>query len=122
MTDNRRWVIDGNNVMGSRPDGWWNDRVGAMERLTQQIATWCWTHDDEVVLVFDGRTQRSVQLLAGGNLSVVFAERSARDAADDVIAATVQATDRVVTADRALRSRLVDGAEPIGPRTFLALL
>jgi hypothetical protein len=21
------WVVDGNNVMGSRPDGWWRDRA-----------------------------------------------------------------------------------------------
>jgi hypothetical protein len=26
-------VVDGNNVMGSRPDGWWKDRAGAARRL-----------------------------------------------------------------------------------------
>ena len=26
-----RWVVDGNNVFGSRPDGWWNDRTAAFE-------------------------------------------------------------------------------------------
>lgn len=106
--------------MGSRPDGWWNDRVGAMERLTQQIAAWCWTHDDEVVLIFDGKTQPTVAQLGGGNLSVVFAERSARDAADDVIVHIAAPPDRVVTADRGLRSRLVDGIETIGPKAFLS--
>jgi len=117
-----RWVVDGNNVMGSRPDGWWNDRVGAMERLTQQVAEWCWSHDDDVVLVFDGRVQPEVQALGGGNLVVEFAGRSARDAADDVIVDRARPSDRVVTADRGLVSRLANGVERVGPKTFLALL
>ena len=49
------WVIDGNNVMGAVPDGWWNEPLGAAERLTGQIARWCRTHDEEVTVVFDGR-------------------------------------------------------------------
>ncbi len=49
-----RWVVDGNNVYGSRPDGWWNDRDAAARRFTQSVAEWCRTHDDEVVIVFDG--------------------------------------------------------------------
>lgn len=30
-------VIDAANVVGSTPDGWWHDRVGATERLLDQI-------------------------------------------------------------------------------------
>ena len=26
-------VVDGMNVIGSRPDGWWRDRAGASRRL-----------------------------------------------------------------------------------------
>ncbi|MDH3678777.1 MAG: RNA-binding protein [Acidimicrobiia bacterium] len=114
-----RWLIDGNNVMGSRPDGWWNDREGAMIRLAQQIAEWCWSHDDEVVLVFDGREQASVTELAGGNLSIRFSGRTGRDAADDVVAALASPGDRVVTADRGLRRRLPAAAAVVGPRAFL---
>jgi len=22
-----RWIVDGDNVMGARPDGWWRDRA-----------------------------------------------------------------------------------------------
>jgi hypothetical protein len=93
-----------------------------MERLAQQIAEWCWSHDDDVVLVFDGRERPTVAALGGGNLAVWFAGSSERDAADDVIVATAVAGDHVVTADRGLLSRLVDGVETTGPRSFLALL
>ena len=30
-------VIDGANVVGSRPDGWWRDRAGAAARLHDQL-------------------------------------------------------------------------------------
>jgi 8-oxo-dGTP diphosphatase len=31
-------IVDGANVMGSRPDGWWRDRAGAARRLRDQLA------------------------------------------------------------------------------------
>ncbi len=30
-------VVDGANVVGSRPDGWWHDRAGAARRLAGQL-------------------------------------------------------------------------------------
>ena len=33
-----RIFVDGNNVMGSRPDRWWLDRHGAARRLLEQVA------------------------------------------------------------------------------------
>ena len=32
-----RWIVDGMNVIGSRPTGWWRDRPGAMRGL---VASW----------------------------------------------------------------------------------
>ncbi len=32
-----RWLVDGNNVMGARPDGWWRDRRAATRRLTDAL-------------------------------------------------------------------------------------
>jgi predicted RNA-binding protein with PIN domain len=117
-----RWIIDGNNVMGSRPDGWWNDPLGAAERLTQSIAEWCRTHDDDVVVVYDGRPEERLRRLAGGNLSVDFATRRGRDAADDRIVELVDAADDprgliVVTSDRGLRGRL-SAVTVVGAGTF----
>lgn len=31
-------IVDGANVVGSRPDGWWRDRAGATARLRDQLA------------------------------------------------------------------------------------
>ena len=31
-------IVDGANVMGSRPDGWWRDRAGAAARLRTELA------------------------------------------------------------------------------------
>ena len=123
----RVWLIDGNNVMGSRPDGWWNDRPAAMARLAQQVARWCWTHDDEVTLVFDGVERTPVARLAGGNLAIRFAPRPGRDGADDLIVDLAHdgaGSLVVVTADRGLIDRLVAveaeaEIEIEGPRRFL---
>jgi len=32
-----RLIVDGNNVIGSRPDGWWRDRPGAARRLIASL-------------------------------------------------------------------------------------
>jgi hypothetical protein len=121
-----RWLVDGNNVMGSRPDGWWNDPVGAAGRLTQEIATWCGSAYEPVTVVFDGPHQPSVAILAGGPLVVAFAGRSGRDAADDRIVELAAGGIRsegieltVVTADRGLIARLPAGTAVEGPRAFL---
>ena len=79
------WLIDGNNVFGSRPDRWWNDPQAAKLRLAQHVAEWCRTHDDPVILVFDAPVASETLALAGGNLTIEVATRRGRDAADDRI-------------------------------------
>jgi len=32
-------IVDSANVVGSRPDGWWRDRIGATVRLSDQLAS-----------------------------------------------------------------------------------
>ena len=123
-----RWLIDGNNVFGSRPDGWWNDRTAAMERFTQRVAEWCRTHADQVTVVFDQPVPESVLELAGGNLRVVAAQRRGRDAADDEIARLADLAAEcgdeltVVTSDRGLRARLPVDVTAIGAGRFRALI
>lgn len=127
-----RWVIDGNNVFGSRPDGWWNDRAAAQRRLAQQVAEWCRTHDDDVTLVFDAPVTRETALLAGGNLTILEATRRGRNAADDEIVELVDALvdddDRddveviVVTSDKGLRERLAATATVLGVSRFRELV
>jgi hypothetical protein len=48
------WVVDGMNLIGSRPDGWWRDRPGARRRLVAELAAVVGA-DTAVTVVFDGR-------------------------------------------------------------------
>ena len=121
-TDDHALVVDGNNVIGSRPDGWWRDRGAATRRLLDQLAAWTAETEEAVTVVFDGA--RPAGLDAPASVEVVFAERPGRDAADDVIAALV-ADDprperiRVVTSDAALAARVrAYGARVVGSRAF----
>ena len=120
-----RWIVDGNNVYGSRPDGWWNDREGASARLAQRVAEWCRDHDDDVILVFDAPLPSATAMLAGGNLRIVESTRRGRNAADDEIVelvdeALLSGDDhlRVVTSDRGLRSRLPGEVDVVGVGRF----
>jgi predicted RNA-binding protein with PIN domain len=103
------WLIDGNNVFGSRPDRWWNDPQAAKRRLAQRVAEWCRAHDDPVILVFDAPVAADTLGLAGGNLAIEVATRRGRDAADDHIVERARDVDApcVVTSDRGLRRRLI---------------
>ena len=125
----RRWLVDGNNVFGSKPDGWWNNRTRAAERLTEAVARWCLGHDDTVVLVFDPPVAPSVLELAGGNLAVQAAPRRGRDAADHHLVALAEAATApsedgeppavvVVSSDKGLIRRLPDGVARMGVGEF----
>jgi predicted RNA-binding protein with PIN domain len=122
------WLIDGNNVFGSRPDGWWNDRQAAAQRFTQRVAEWSRTHDDPVIVVFDRPISDDTVRLAGGNLRIEVARRRGRDAADDRIVELVMELGRarVVTSDNRLRERLLecrgDQVELSGVGRFRALI
>ena len=122
-----RWLVDGNNVFGSRPDGWWNDREAAAGRLAQRVAEWCRTHDGEVQLVFDAPVAGTTLELAGGNLTIEEAPGRGRDAADDLIVERAAGADQderlvVVTSDRGLRRRLPADVEVIGVGRFRDLI
>ena len=102
-----RWLIDGMNVVGSRPDGWWRDRRGAMRALVERLEEFAADSGDEVAVVFDGRP---FELDAGGRVEVGFAP-GGRNAADDAIADWVAAEPEpgsltVVTSDRELVDRV----------------
>jgi predicted RNA-binding protein with PIN domain len=116
-----RWIVDGMNLIGTRPNGWWRDRSGAMRRLVAELASL----DEPVTVVFDGQP---VELGETGGVEVLFASRRGRDAADDDIAALVARAERpglltVVTSDGALADRVRGrGATVMGAGSFRARL
>jgi hypothetical protein len=114
-------VIDGANVVGSRPDGWWRDRPGAAARLAEGLETARLPYD-EVVLVLEGAARRGRPAGTVPALRVVHADGSGDDAIVTEVARLVaEGGDvEVVTADRGLRSRVeACGGTCLGPRWLL---
>jgi predicted RNA-binding protein with PIN domain len=115
-----RWLIDGMNVVGSRPDGWWRDRKAAMRRLTALLDEFAAETGEPLTVVFDGQPFD----LSGQSVEVAFASGRGPDAADHDIAARVEhdpdpQSIAVVTSDRQLADRVRSaGAEVISSGPF----
>ncbi|MFL6065052.1 MAG: NUDIX domain-containing protein [Friedmanniella sp.] len=130
-------VVDGANVMGSRPDGWWRDRAGAARRLRDQLAALAARGVEgaalgpavpglrlypRFVLVVEGAARG---LPPVGAVEVLSASGSGDDALVELVAARAAEWPAVavVTADRELGRRVGGlGADVLGPRTLLDLL
>src|SRR3954452_2824671 len=112
-------VVDGANVVGSRPDGWWRDRPGAARRLHDRLRDAGLDH--EVVLVLEGAARRGQPVGQDGCVETVHAPGSGDDEIVAVVAERGPAV--VVTADRELERRVQDlGATTRGPRWLLEQL
>jgi predicted RNA-binding protein with PIN domain len=104
-----RWLVDGMNVIGSRPDGWWRDRAGAMRRLATELDAFAAaTPADPVTVIFDGRPR---DVGEHRHLAEVAFAPGGRNAADDEIARRVAADAdpsdlAVVTSDKELVDRV----------------
>ena len=114
-----RWLVDGMNVIGSRPSGWWRDRPQAMRELVGELSGL----GEPVTVVFDGEP---FDIGADDNVEVRFATRRGRNAADDdIVALVAEAVEPlcVVTSDAELAGRVREhGAEVLGAGTFRARL
>lgn len=117
-------VVDGANVVGSRPDGWWRDRPGAAARLHRAL-TASDVGYDAVVLVLEGDARRGQPAGEAGGVHTVHAPGSGDDAIVEKVRARCSDGDDavVVTADRVLRGRVAAaGGSCVGPSWLLARL
>ena len=120
-----RWYIDGMNVIGSRPDGWWRDRDRAMLRLVDLLERWAAAEGEDVVVVFERPPRPPIRSTV---IEIAHAPRPRRDAADDEIIRRVRSEPqpglvRVVTSDRLLADQAsAAGAAVQGAETFRAQL
>lgn len=120
-----RWYVDGMNVIGTRPDGWWKDRDAAMLRLVDQIERWAAAEGEEVIVVFERKPSPPIRSTV---IEVAHAPRPGRDAADHEIVRRLEAESqpglvRVVTSDRWLADRAgALGAGVHGADMFRSLL
>lgn len=105
------WIVDGMNVIGTRPDGWWRDRDAAMLGLVRSLEAWVAAEGEDVTVVFERPARPPIRSTV---VEVAHAPRPGRDAGDHEIVRRVRAhpapgTLRVVTSDRVLGD-LVSGA------------
>jgi predicted RNA-binding protein with PIN domain len=115
-----RWIIDGMNVIGTRPDSWWKDRRAAMIRLVYLLENWAAADGEDVMVVFEQPPSPPIRSTV---IEVAHAPRARRDSADDEIVRRLLADPepgavRVVTSDLWLVDRVrAAGAtvEPAGP-------
>lgn len=117
-----RWLVDGMNVIGSRPNGWWRDRDAAVVTLVDRLAAWAAATGEAVTAVFDSDPPAGLAAGWHGGVEVAFAGRGA--SADDEIARRVAADADpsslfVVTSDAELAARAgAGGAQVLGAGAF----
>lgn len=116
-------IVDGANVVGARPDGWWKDRAGAARRLHEQLLDADVPHD-EIVLVLEGQAKAGVRAGRSVGLSVVHAHG---DGDSEIVrqaqtSAGPGAQVTVVTADRALAANVSRWATVSSPSWLLGRL
>jgi predicted RNA-binding protein with PIN domain len=116
-------IVDGANVVGSRPDGWWRDRAGAARRLQEQLLDAVLPYD-EIVLILEGKARQGIPAGQDGRLRTVHAPGSGDDAIVEAVMAEVEIGDgrdvTVATADRVLRDRVkAAGAKSVSPSSLL---
>jgi predicted RNA-binding protein with PIN domain len=103
-----RWIVDAMNVIGTRPDGWWKDRHGAMVRLVDQLERWVASTGDDVTVVFERRPSPPI---SSPIVKVAYAPRPGPNAADkEIVRLLHEEPDpegvRVVTSDHALADQV----------------
>jgi 8-oxo-dGTP diphosphatase len=142
-----RLVVDAANVVGSRPDGWWHDRLGATRRLREQLGAFA--RDgvaapslpgdlhvgglDGLLPVVSLVVEGAARPLAGERHDVAWWDRAitthaaTHDGDADVIELARESVVSgeqalVVSADRALRRRLDPAVHVAGPAWLVGQL
>jgi len=115
-------VVDAANVVGSRADGWWRDRVGATRRLLVPLAglpgrSTSSGQVTRVVAVVEGQAKAVPDI---GGIDVVRAPNDGDTTIVEVVA-DLDGPALVVTADQGLRARLGD-TPAVGPQWLWNLL
>ena len=135
-------IVDGANVVGSRPDGWWHDRLGAARRLRDDLgpvardgvaaselpadaAARLAGLYPELTLVVEGAARPlAAEPLTTGGWWDVGVTAAARDGDSAVVEAARESAAAgrptvVVSADRGLRARLDEDVRAVGPSWLL---
>jgi predicted RNA-binding protein with PIN domain len=112
-----RWIVDGMNVIGTRPDGWWKDRRRAMVALVDRLERWASVEGKDVTVVFERPPSPPIR---SSVVEVAHAPKATANSADDEIVRLVCADARpqeirVVTSDSALTDRVRHAGASVYP-------
>ncbi len=116
-----RWMVDGMNVIGTRPDAWWKDRDAAMLRLVDLLERWAAAEGEDVTVVFERPPRPPIRSTV---IDVTHAPRAKANAADDEILRLLRQNPSpgavvVVTSDRWLADAAsAAGATVVGADSF----
>jgi len=110
-------VVDAMNVIGSRPDGWWRDRAGAIERLAAMLEKWAEQSGERVTVMLEQRPRRPLPV---ERVEVEWASEPGRDAADrEIVRRLAEWVDggevTVVTSDRDLAAKARQAGAAVEP-------
>jgi predicted RNA-binding protein with PIN domain len=99
-----RWLVDGMNVIGTRPDGWWRDRHAAMVKLVDLLERWVAASGEDLTVVFERPPSPPIVSTV---IEVASAPRAGPDSADHEIVRRIRADPQpaqiwVVTSDHGL--------------------
>jgi len=120
-----RWLIDGMNVIGTRPDQWWRDRHAAMTRLVDLLERWSAATGAEVTVVFEQPPRPPIR---SSVIAIAHAPKAKKDSADHEIVRLLRADAapgeiRVVTSDSLLATRAWNAGASVEPaRAFRELI
>ncbi|NLT06178.1 MAG: RNA-binding protein [Solirubrobacterales bacterium] len=111
------FVVDGMNVIGTRPDGWWRDRDAAMARLVDELERFSAASGDDVTVVFERAPRPPLRSTV---IEIAHAPRPRPDAADYKILEIVKAHPtperlHVVTSDHWLADAARDAGAVVEP-------
>jgi predicted RNA-binding protein with PIN domain len=112
-----RWIVDGMNVIGSRPDGWWRNRSRAMTALVERLEQWATAEGDDVTVVFERPPSPPIE---SSVITIAHAYEPAANSADDEIVRLVRADAypadiHVATSDRTLSQRVQAAGASVYP-------
>lgn len=111
-------VVDAMNVVGSRPDGWWRDRRGAIERLVAELDAWATDTGERVTVVLEKPPSPPI---ASEAIEVAWAPAPGPDSADGEIVRRLPnwlsegGEVVVVTSDRDLAGRARSAGAEVEP-------
>jgi predicted RNA-binding protein with PIN domain len=119
-----RYLVDGMNVIGTRPDAWWRDRHKAMVGLVDMLERWVARTGDDVTVVFEQPPRPAIRSTL---IAIEHAPKAGRDSGDHELIRLLRADARpaairVVTSDRFLGDRALALGASVEPALAFRLL